>query len=202
VTRTGGIDEAGGDQVDPDRRDLDREVGDKGGHRGGGRRDERQAGPPAAVGGAAHEQQRAAGPHPPGGKPGHLDGQPLVIVEGAVRPLAVQLGQGRVVRAGPGPVTITWSTGAGSPAKNRSSAAGSVASKAAVPRAPTSAAACLSRSGRRAARTTSAPSARARRAVSSPMPALPPMMTTVWPSSSGSRRVTAVLGAVVMTVLR
>ena len=30
-----------------------------------------------------------------------------------------------------------------------------------------------------------APSARARRAVSRPMPALPPMMTTIWRSSSG-----------------
>jgi len=34
---------------------------------------------------------------------------------------------------------------------------------------------------------TSAPSARASRAVSSPIPALPPIKTTVWPSSCGSR---------------
>jgi hypothetical protein len=56
--------------------------------------------------------------------------------------------------------------------------------------APTSSAASLRRSGFRAVRTTSAPSARARRAVSSPMPALPPITTTVCPSSSGSRWLT------------
>ena len=44
-----------------------------------------------------------------------------------------------------------------------------------------------SRSGSRAVRTTSAPSARARRAVSRPMPALPPITTTVCPSSSLAR---------------
>ena len=48
---------------------------------------------------------------------------------------------------------------------------------------------CCRRSGLRPVRMTSAPSARARRAVSSPMPALPPITTTVWPSSSGSRPV-------------
>jgi hypothetical protein len=41
----------------------------------------------------------------------------------------------------------------------------------------------------RPVRMTLAPSARARRAVSNPIPALPPMTTTVCPSSSGSRRV-------------
>ncbi len=51
---------------------------------------------------------------------------------------------------------------------------------------PSSLAACCRRSGLRAVRMTSAPSARARRAVSSPMPALPPITTTVCPSSSGS----------------
>jgi hypothetical protein len=53
--------------------------------------------------------------------------------------------------------------------------------------APSSSAACLSRSGLRPVRMTSAPSARARRAVSSPMPALPPITTTVCPTSAGSR---------------
>ena len=44
-----------------------------------------------------------------------------MIIEIAVRPPpAVQVGQGRVVRAGPGPVT--WSTVSGRPAKNRSRA--------------------------------------------------------------------------------
>src|SRR5205085_2575591 len=47
--------------------------------------------------------------------------------------------------------------------------------------------ACSRRDLSRPVRITSAPSARARRAVSSPMPALPPITTTVCPSSSGSR---------------
>ena len=52
--------------------------------------------------------------------------------------------------------------------------------------------------GIRPVRMTSTPSARARLAVSRPMPALPPITTTVWPSSSGSRLVGAVGVAVVI----
>ena len=74
---------------------------------------------------------------------------------------------------------------------------GSVASKAAVLSAPSSLAARCRRSGFRPVRITLAPSARARRAVSSPMPALPPITTTVCPSSSGSRR----MGEGLVTVL-
>jgi hypothetical protein len=59
-------------------------------------------------------------------------------------------------------------------------------------------AACCRRSGLRPVRMTSAPSARARRAVSSPIPALPPITTTVWPSSSGWRWMGPTAGAVVM----
>ena len=44
-----------------------------------------------------------------------------------------------------------------------------------------------------------APSARARRAVSRRMPALPPMMTTVWRSSSGPGRVGIVEAVALMT---
>ena len=73
-------------------------------------------------------------------------------------------------------------------------------SKAAVLRAPTSAAARSRRSAFRPVKMTSAPSLRARRAVSSPMPALPPMATTIWPNSSGSRGVTATVVSVVMIV--
>jgi hypothetical protein len=113
------------------------------------------------------------------------NGQPQVRVEIVVRRVALQIGQGRVVRAGP--VTSTWSVGVGRSWKKISSRPKSVASKAAVRSAPTSAAACLSRSGLRPVRMTSAPSARARRAVSRPMPALPPIKTTVCPASSGSR---------------
>ena len=48
----------------------------------------------AAAAGAAHEQQRAAGPHPADGVLGDGEGQPQMLVEGAVRLLAVQVGQG------------------------------------------------------------------------------------------------------------
>jgi hypothetical protein len=64
--------------------------------------------------------------------------------------------------------------------------------------APRGRAPCSSRSGVRPVRTTSAPSLRARRAVSSPMPALPPMTTTVWPSSCGSRATETLVVTVVM----
>src|SRR5262249_34634148 len=57
-------------------------------------------------------------------------------------------------------------------------------------------------SGLRPARMTLAPSARARRAVSSPMPELPPMTTTIWPSNSGSRWVTAVVAVVMIPPVR
>src|SRR5262245_7025996 len=48
---------------------------------------------------------------------------------------------------------------------------------------------------------TPAPLARARRAVSRPMPPLPPITTTIWPSSSGSRWVDIAVAAVVMVPL-
>src|ERR1700694_5816464 len=88
--------------------------------------------------------------------------------------------------------------GVGRSRKNRSRGAGSVASKAAVLSASSSLAARRRRSGPRPARISLAPSARARRAVSSPMPALPPITTTVCPSSSGSRRVGEAVVAVLM----
>ena len=56
------VDESGRDQVDPDRRDFDREVGAQGAQRGGGRGSKRQA-RSAFPAGAGHEQQRATGPY-------------------------------------------------------------------------------------------------------------------------------------------
>ena len=69
------VDEAGGDEVHPDGRHFERQVGDQGGQRGGARRNERQAGAPSPAAGAAHEQQRAAGPHPADGMLGDGNGQ-------------------------------------------------------------------------------------------------------------------------------
>jgi hypothetical protein len=57
-------------------------------------------------------------------------------------------------------------------------------------------------SARLAVRMTFAPSARARLAVSSPMPALPPIRTTVCPSSSASRRIADDVVDVLMTSAR
>jgi hypothetical protein len=79
----------------------------------------------------------------------------------------VELRQRRVV--GSGPVTSTWSIGVGSSSKNLPSRSKSVASKAAM-----------------LAPSFEADAVQAIRAVSSPMPALPPITTTVCPSSSGS----------------
>ena len=56
--------------------------------------------PGMAASGAAHEQQRTAGPHPADGVLGHGNGQPQMRIEIAVRTLAVEGGQGRIVRAG------------------------------------------------------------------------------------------------------
>ncbi len=93
------------------------------------------------------------------------------------------LGQRRVVQ--PAAVTMTWSTASAGPAKNCSSASASAASNAAVLRAPSSRAACSRRSGLRAVSIDVGALGAPRRAVSSPMPALPPMTTTVCPSSRG-----------------
>ena len=70
--------------------------------RGAACRDERHADTRTAAAGAAHEQQRAAGPHPADGVLGHGNGQPLMRIEIAVRTLAVEVGQGRIVRTGAG----------------------------------------------------------------------------------------------------
>src|SRR5215208_6995615 len=97
---------------------------------------------------------------------------------------------------------MTWSIGVGRSLKNRARRSGLAASKEALLRAPSSRAACSRRSGLRPARMTSAPSARARRAVSRPIPALPPMTTTICPSSSGSRWIEVTVGAVLIVLAR
>src|SRR6202034_4374079 len=56
-------------------------------------------GSPGPAAGTAHEQQRAAWPHPADGMLGDGDVQPHVYIEVAEGPLAVQVRQGRVVRA-------------------------------------------------------------------------------------------------------
>lgn len=63
------VDEPGGDEVDPDRCELERHVGGEGGERGGFYRRDRFARARAPVAGAGHEHQRAAGAHLSGGVP-------------------------------------------------------------------------------------------------------------------------------------
>ena len=81
----GGVDEAGSDEVDPDRRHLHRERGDQGRQGGGAHRDHRPTRAGSAAAGAAHEHQAAAGSHLPDGEPGDPDGEPLVLVERSAR---------------------------------------------------------------------------------------------------------------------
>src|SRR5262249_8153441 len=59
-SRQGCVDEAGSDQVDPDWRELERQIGYKSRECHGGGRCECEAGGGAAAAGAAHEQQRAS----------------------------------------------------------------------------------------------------------------------------------------------
>jgi hypothetical protein len=58
------VDEAGGDQIDADRRELEREIGDERGERDSDCRDDRKTDSRAASAHAAHECQGAT--RPPG----------------------------------------------------------------------------------------------------------------------------------------
>lgn len=93
------VHEAGGDHVDADRCQFEREVCDQRGHRRGNRRDDSEDGARAAAAGAAHEQQRAAGPHLAGRALGYVDRQQHVLGEAAARLLGIHFEQGPVVRA-------------------------------------------------------------------------------------------------------
>ena len=136
--------------------------------------------------GAAHEQQRASGAHLAGGVAGDAEHQHRMLAGARGAP-----------RRSPSPPAARSRGRRRSPSRGRSVPAGSRRTPPAQPsrrrrtprcstRRPRRPRSC-SRSGSRPVRITSAPSARARRAVSSPMPALPPITTTVCPSSSGSR---------------
>src|SRR5438128_3846065 len=75
------IDEAGGDEVDSDGCELERQVGYEGEECGGDCRYDREADAWAAAAGAAHEQQRASRSHLAGGVAGDLEYQQEVLVE-------------------------------------------------------------------------------------------------------------------------
>ena len=97
--RQRGVDEAGGDEVDANRRELEREGRRERRQRGGGRGGDPELAtdPPAA--GAAHEQQRAAGPHLGGGVARDLEPQHHVVAERVAHLICVHLEQGPVARA-------------------------------------------------------------------------------------------------------
>ena len=118
--------------------------------------------------------------------PGDLQRQQECASTSAARLVEVDVRQRRVVRAAAG--DQHWSTG--SAARRRTARAGRSRSRRTRRCWPRVRGPARSRrSGLRAVMITSAPSARARRAVSSPMPALPPITTTVCPSSAGARSV-------------
>jgi hypothetical protein len=149
------------------------------------------ADPPAA--GTAHQQQRAAGPHLAGGVARDLEARHQAFADRLTHLICSYLEQRSVMR------DAGRSIGAANPSKNRFSAAASLASKAAVLRARTSSAARLSRSGSRPVSITSAPPRGRAGRFPARCPRLPPMTTTVWPSSSGSRWIEPSVAAVVMT---
>ena len=89
--RQRGVDEPGGDEVDADRRELEREVRRQGGQRGRerarrarGRGVRRPPVPPM-------KSQRAAGPHPADGVAGDAERQHHVVAERAGAPVDVHL---------------------------------------------------------------------------------------------------------------
>ena len=171
------VDEAGGDEVDPDRGELEREGGDeRRQHRGGGRGDaELRADPPGA--GATHEQQRAAGPHLPTAWRATARASRTWSLSARRTSVGLHLEQRPVVGAAGRDQHVVDRVR--QVVEERVQRAGSVASNAAVllradlPGRP------LEPARVTAGETTSAPSAPARRAVSRPMPALPPITTTV-----------------------
>ena len=80
--RQGGVDEAGGDEVDANRRELKREGRGERGQRGGGGGGDPEAVTNTPAAGAAHEQQRASRPHLAGGVARNLERQHHVLAEG------------------------------------------------------------------------------------------------------------------------
>ena len=92
------VDEPGCDQVDPDRRHLEREVRDERRERRRGRADRAEADAGAAPAGPAHEEQRAAGPDALARVAGDAHREPEMLVGRALRRFDVELGQRRVVR--------------------------------------------------------------------------------------------------------
>ena len=99
--RERGVDEASRDEVDADRRELERESADERGQGvgGGGGDPDAASHPPAA--GAAHEQQRAPWSHLASGVARDLEPQHDVTAEHLAHLVRVHLEQGSVGRAGP-----------------------------------------------------------------------------------------------------
>ena len=104
--RQGRVDEAGRDAVDPDRGELQGQVGHQGGYAGGADGRDGLALGRAPGAGAAHEQQRAAGPDLAHGVLADPQRHQQVRVQGPERLVEVQLGQRRVVRSAPGQVQV------------------------------------------------------------------------------------------------
>ena len=79
--RQRGVDEAGGDEVDANRRELKREGRHERRQRGGGGGGDPVAGTDPSATGAAHEQQCPSGPHLAHGVAGDLEAQHQVTAQ-------------------------------------------------------------------------------------------------------------------------
>src|SRR5208282_6913814 len=90
-----------GDEVDADRRELEREVGDEGGERGDGCGGDSEANSWSACARAAHEYQRAERPDLAGGAARDLEREQQVLGEAASRLLWRHF-EGRPVVGSPG----------------------------------------------------------------------------------------------------
>ncbi len=175
------VDEARGDEVDPHRRELQRERRRERRQHRGGRRHQPEALPDLPAAGAAHEHQRAAGRHLGGGAPCDVQRHHDVVGQRVAHLVGVHLQQGHVVRPARGDQHVVDPVQPVEEPLQRGGVGGVQGRRvlgADLGRG------WRSRSGSRPTRTTSAPSERARRAVSRPIPALPPIRTTVCPASS------------------
>ena len=172
----------GRDQVYADGRELEREVPRHGGKRRRERRDQRESHRRATATGAAHEEQAPSRANLARGVPGDLQRQQQMRVDVAACLFDVELRQRRVVGTGSRHQHMIDRRGQLVEESLELFEGGGVEGGGTHPEL---AADALQAIGSRAVTITSAPSARARRAVSRPMPELPPITTTVCPSSSG-----------------
>ncbi len=95
------VHKAGGDEVDANGREFQRQIPRHGRHRGRKRRDESEALRRAPAPGAAHEEQGASGANFVCGATCDLQREQQVGLDVAARPFKIQFSERRVLRSGP-----------------------------------------------------------------------------------------------------